>query len=621
MLSCVVLLMATIVLLYGGYPIHSRAYRGILAKSPGMESLISIGSIIAYCFSALQVFDRSVHLYFDTSSMLLLLVLIGKRLEQSAKDKIIIGLNEFFSLAPTKVKRCDDQFPSGRYISVSQLSPGDVIQAERGEIIAADGVTLEGNATVDESSLTGEAKPINATAGIHLKSGSRIIDGKVKIKALKIGKDSNLGKMMTIMEKTLAERSPLNERFEGLLKIFIPLVIAISVITYLYGLLTGLPSYSALNRGLSVLVIACPCALGIAIPLTLTAGISLAGKIGILVKDLQAFQAIKGANCIVFDKTGTLTTGTMELMNIHTFNALTRKEALQIACSMESNSSHYIADAIKAHGLEQGVTPFEITDIQHYSNGIRGEVQGQTMALGSRDFVRYSDLVLPYKSHCSDNVQLISEVFLTINDQLEATFQLGDSIRDNINEFNRTLEELGYDVYLISGDSNEATVSVGRRIGIDSRSCQGNMLPHQKASFITKLKNKGKKVIMMGDGVNDGPAMVESDLAVAVRSGLDPGERASTITFLQENPKQLLAFLSLAQKVNTVVKQNLAAAIIYNLLAIPIAASGLLNPIVAVTAMSLSSLSVILNTLFMLKSESNRIHQKNTSSVKAGSLL
>jgi heavy metal translocating P-type ATPase len=610
MLSWLVLLMATIVLFYGGHPIHSRAYQGIIAKSPGMESLISIGSITAYCFSVLQVFDSSVHLYFDTSAMLLLLVLIGKRLEQSAKDKIVIGLNEFFSLAPTKVKRCDDHFPRGRYISVSQLSTGDVIQAEKGEIIAADGVTIEGNATVDESSLTGEAKPINATAGIHLKSGSRIIDGQVKIKALKIGKDSNLGKMMTIMENTLAERSPLNERFEGLLKIFIPLVIATSALTYLYGVLTGLSSYSALNRGLSVLVISCPCALGIAIPLALTAGTSLAGKIGILVKDLQAFQATKGVNCIVFDKTGTLTTGTMELMDIHTFNALTRKEALQIACSMESNSSHYIADAIKAHGVEQGVTPFEVTDMKHYSNGIRGEIQGQTMALGSRDFVRYSDYVLTHKSHCSDDVQLISEVFLTINDQLEATFQLGDSIRDNINKFIKTLKELGYDIYLISGDSNEATVSVGQRIGIDSHSCQGNLLPHQKASFITKLKNKGNKVIMIGDGVNDGPAMVESDLAVAVRSGLDPGEGASTITFLQENPKQLVAFLSLAQKVNTVVKQNLAAAIIYNLLAIPIAASGLLNPIVAVTAMSLSSLSVILNTLFMLKSESNRLHLK-----------
>ncbi|MBT8358756.1 MAG: HAD-IC family P-type ATPase, partial [Deltaproteobacteria bacterium] len=258
----------------------------------------------------------------------------------------------------------------------------------------------------------------------------------------------------------------------------------------------------------------------------------------------------------------------------------------------------------------QGITPCEITDIKHYPNGIRGEAQGQTIALGSGDFVRYSDSVHLRKSHCSDNVQLISEVFLTINDQLEATFQLGDSIRDNINKFIRTLKELGYDIYLISGDSNEATVSVGQRIGIDSHSCQGNLLPHQKASFITKLKNQGNKVIMIGDGVNDGPAMVESDLAVAVRSGLDPGEGASTITFLQENPKQLLAFLSLAQKVNTVVKQNLAAAIIYNLLAIPIAACGLLNPIVAVTAMSLSSLSVILNTLFMLKSESNRIHLK-----------
>ncbi len=608
MLSWPVFVMSTIVLCYGGYPIHKKALRGILTKSLGMETLISIGSITAYGYSVFQLLRESIHLYFDTSSMLVLLILFGKRLEQSSKEKIVSGLTDFFSLTPKKVKRCCERFPNGHYVPATRLKVGDLFQVEAGEVLAADGIALKGEAAIDESSITGEVKPLHVSKGTHVKSGTQIISGQILIKALKVGEESVLGKMITIMENTLSGKTRQSKKFDGILKTFVPFILCISLLSYLFGVFIGLSPHESLNRSLSVLVISCPCALGIAIPLALTAGASLAGKIGILVRDLEAFEKVYGLDSVVFDKTGTLTNGKMELITILTTNSITSKEVLQLACAMETNSNHYIAEAIKAYGSDHGIKHLQVEKLSFDSNGIQGIFKGRKVRLGSRNFVADSEIPHFNGDITTDNSQLISEIFLSINDKVVASLQFGDTIKDDVEDLIKCLKRKGLSLYLVSGDGEYATQFVGKKVGIVAESCHGDLLPHEKAHFITELKKSGNNAIMVGDGVNDAPAMVASDLAVAVRSGLSPGEGVASITLMREEPRQLIDFIQLARQVNATVKQNIMAAVIYNLIGIPIAASGLLNPIFAVTAMLLSSLSVTFNTLYMLKKEQKRVN-------------
>jgi P-type Cu+ transporter len=604
LLSWPVFAMASIVLIYGGFPIHQRALASIRLGTPGMETLISIGSISAYGFSVFSMLEGSIHLYFDAASMLILLVLIGKMLEQSAKNRINEGLADFFSLAPEKVKICTDQFPNGRYVSIKQLAEQDVIQAEQGEILAADGVVIKGDATVDESSITGEAKPINVSPNDTVKSGSKIISGLIQVQALQVGDQSVLGKMLLVMEESLSGRTRQSARFEGLLRYFVPGVVGLSVLTFLYWLAAGLNTYEALNRGLSVMVISCPCALGIAIPLALVAGVSLAGKHGILVRNFEAFENTDGLDTIVFDKTGTLTSGKMQVLAIQTYGNISQELAPQLACALETDSKHYIAGTLKAYCSDKILKPATVSDIQHFPNGISGKFESQPIRLGSLDFVG-SEKIIGSPEADVDNfgAQILSQIYLTINDQLAASIQLGDSIRCGVKNLISTLHSLQMSTSLVSGDSIEPTVAVAASAGIDIESSRGGLLPHEKAEFIRALKPTRKKIAMVGDGVNDAAAMAESDLAVAVHSGLNPGEGVAAITLMQEDPVQLLDFIKLAKRVNRTVRQNLIFALIYNLIGIPIAAIGLLNPIVAVTAMLCSSLSVTLNTVLLVKRE------------------
>ncbi len=603
LLSWPLLLMSSVALVYGGYPIHKKALGAVRTGIPGMEVLISVGSITAYLYSFYNVLQNSLHLYFDASSMLVLLVLIGKRLEHSAKSKIAVGLSDFFSLVPEKVRICTDQFPNGRYVSIKQLSKGAVFFASEGEIIAGDGTVISGEAVIDESSITGEPKPFNATAKDLVKSGTKIVSGSIKVKADHVGDESVFGKMKTIMENSLSSKTRQAARFEGLLKMFVPAVLILSLLTYLYGVFRGLSSYESIDRALSVMVISCPCALGVAIPLALVAGVSIAGKQGILVKSLEAFEKVTGLNDVVFDKTGTLTTGRLECLGIQAVASLDQTEILRIAATLEEESGHYIALAIKNRFEQQDLKSVPVTNIQHYDNGISGYYKNKEVRLGNWEFMEPNRPIEEIEESVPGSAQVVSRVYFSLGSTIEGVIYFGDSIRCDVKNLVENLDNRGIRTFLISGDSTIPTKEVARSTGITELNAHGDLLPHQKAEFVKQLKANNNRVIMIGDGVNDSPAMAESDLAVAVNSGLNPGDGVASITLMKENPSQLMDFLLLASRVNQTVKQNLVFALLYNIIGIPVAASGLLNPIIAATAMLFSSLSVIFNTLFLVKKE------------------
>jgi len=330
-----------------------------------------------------------------------------------------------------------------------------------------------------------------------------------------------------------------------------------------------------------------------------------AGKKGILVRDFEAFECVDGLDTIVFDKTGTLTTGRLKVLGMDTANDFPEQKAWQIIHAMEQGSDHYIAHTIKTYGIDQGLAPLELENLIYHPNGVSCDFQEEAYCLGSMEFVSKGNGSVPsFISPSRKGAQIISTVFLSAGDTIVAAVHLGDSMKPGVTSLVADLDKMGLTCFLISGDAKKTTLAAGTFVQIPAAQTHGGFLPHEKAEFIKALKQTGKKVAMVGDGVNDAPAMAQSDIAMAVHSGLNPAEGVAAITLMQETPVQLLDFIPLAIRVNRKVRQNLIFALVYNIISIPVAASGLLNPIIAATAMLLSSLSVTCNTLLLVKRES-----------------
>jgi len=593
--------LATGVLLYGGSSIFRKAVLSIPTGAYGMETLVSAGAISAYIYSTINFFAGSIHLYFDTSAMLITLVLLGKTLERKAKDQVQKDLAGFFSLKPTKVRRIDDVYPQGRYVSAEYLQIGDLFRVAEDEIIPADGLILDGTGTVDESSLTGEALPLQKQPGDRLRSGTRVSAGQFTIRAEAVGEASTLGQMIRIMEQALGEKTPLEGKTDRILKFLVPTILALSVGTGVVIKLLGLSSEIALTRMITVMVISCPCALGIAIPLARVAGISLAGKHGILVHDFAAFGSAEQLDAVVFDKTGTLTRGQWQLLEIRAVEPEYEDRLAALAAGLERHADHYMAVEIRKYAEQAGVTAPDIDTIRVAENGVSGSWEGRRVRLGSQDFIRsgfYGHPKIWEKLQAGiDSSRSI--VYMTIDDQPAAMLVFGDRLRKGAADAVHALKRRHLHTGLISGDGEATTRAVAEQVGIEE--ARGAQLPADKVAVIAALQSAGWRVAMVGDGVNDALALAQSDLGIAVHSGSHLGSEAADITLMRSDPEQVVDFLELAERVNRKIRQNLVCAFLYNGISIPLAMAGFLSPLVAVTAMLLSSLSVIGNTLLLIR--------------------
>jgi len=599
-LSWPIFAMASIVLFYGGSNIYRRAWAGIFAAALSMETLITVGSFSAYFYSIYGLLGASIHLYFDTSSMLITLVLLGKLLERRAKDEVQEDLANFFSLRPTKVKICSDFYPEGRYIDAQHLKAGDIFRVEENEILPADGLILKGEGGLDESSLTGEPLPIEKKTGDRIKSGSRVIQGIFTIKAEAVGADSIVGQMITIMEQALGKKTPFEGRAERALQWFVPVVLALASGTGLLCLLLGSTFEESLIRAVTVTVISCPCTLGIAIPMARVAGISLAGRKGILVRDFTSFEQAGRVDYFVLDKTGTVTTGQWSLLRIVPMGSLSEKELLGLAASLEKESDHLIAAEIIREAAKQQAELVTLRGVEIFENGISAVLNEDRVKIGSRGFlsdeIKGSSDLAPFESKPEQSL-----VFLSFAHRVCGVFIFGDQIKSTSTRTVKFLREDGYRVTLISGDDELTTKTIAAEMGIEE--ALGGRLPQEKATYIAALQQQSHQVAMVGDGINDAPALVQADLAIAVHSGSHLGKEAADLTLMRGDPLQICDFIDLAKKVKSKVHQNLGCSFIYNLVSIPIAMSGLLSPLIAVSAMLLSSLTVIGNTLLLLRKE------------------
>ncbi|MEW5908269.1 MAG: cation-translocating P-type ATPase [Thermodesulfobacteriota bacterium] len=605
-LSFPVAVLSSLVLVYGGKEIFRKAIRGVSAAAFGVETLISIGSLAAYGFSTYQFLSGSIELYYDTSAMLITLLLLGKRLEAKGRRRISKDLSLLFSLVPTKVKICTDRFPQGRYAPVAQLKTGDCFIVSEEESVAADGVVIQGDGFVDESSLTGEAKPVRKQEKDRLTAGSRVISGGFRVRTEAVGNASFLGRMISVMEEALSRRNRFEERSEHLLRWFIPGIVGLAVMTGVAGILWGIRIEEAITRSISMVVISCPCALGIAVPLAHVAGLSLGLRNGILIRDFRGVMNSRGISLFVFDKTGTVTEGKWRLMEIKLCSGLTEKMVLGLAFGLERSSSHYIALEIKQCAESRGIEPLTVTGVELYENGISGRHLDATVKIGSREFLKKeildSTAIEPDQKEpgrWEEPESTHSSVYMSYNGSLCAWFRFEDVLKEGVAEAVEGLKKGGYGLVLVSGDSSWTTEQIGRRIGI--RKVYGGQLPLEKVKIVDELQKNAGPVAMVGDGINDAPAMLQADLSVAMNSGAHFGKEASHIVLMRNDLRQISVFMNIADRVQKKIRQNLAWAFAYNAAGIPLAAFGFLNPIFAASAMLMSSLSIIGNTLLLIK--------------------
>lgn len=600
-ISWPIFVMATGVLIYGGQKIFQKAVMGIPSGAFGMETLVGAGALCAYLYSTVNLLAGNIHLYFDTASMLITLVLLGKTIERRAKDRVQEDLDSFFSLKPTKVRVCTESEPAGRYVSADALRPGDLFRVEETETVAADGLVVEGEAMMDESSLTGEARLARRRVGDRIRSGTGLIHGGVKVRAEAVGNDAVLGQMIGIMERALGGKTALEGKTDRVLQWLVPLIMILALTTGLVCLFLGFSLEQAVIRAVTVMVISCPCALGIAIPLARVAGISMAGKRGILVRDFSAFERAESIDAVVFDKTGTLTRGRWETVRIIPIGGLPEAELLALAAGVEADSDHFIAAAIRESARIRGIGPTPLDAVQVFENGVTGRRSGEAIRVGSRDFLgtEYEKYSETWQGTISDIDSALSMVYMTIGHHPGGVLVFGDSLRPGAASAIRRLRAGGCRTAVVSGDGEKATRAVGDALGVDSAT--GGLLPSDKASWIVGWQGEGSRVAMVGDGVNDGPALAQSDLGIAVYSGGRLGQAAADITLMRSDPEQVVDFFSMAKRVNRKIDQNLVCSFVYNVVSIPVAMGGVLTPLVAVTAMLFSSLSVIGNTLLLVR--------------------
>ncbi len=603
-LSWPVFLMTTIVLFYGGGRIFRAAAHSLATAAWGMETLIAIGAGTTYLYSVFNLLGHSLHLYFDSACMLITLVLIGQALEGRARGRVQQHLKAFFALAPKKVRICTPVSPRGRYVAADGLRPGDVLRLTQGETSPADGVVLTGRAQVDASAVTGESRALEISAGDRIISGTRLVAGDLEVQAAKTGPHCVLGQMIALMEKALDRKTPLEGRTDRLLRWFVPAIVMVAAATAAVCLALGLPPEASLIRAVSVLVISCPCALGIAIPLARTGGISAAAKKGLLIRDFACFEQADGVNVFVFDKTGTLTDGKWRLARVTARAPLDERSALALGAALECESRHPIALELRRQAHRAGIdSDFELRAIRQHADGISAYWGGRTVRIGAAGFIgqslagRHAGFLPAPADADADTFE--STVFMTIDGRPAAVFVFGDTLRASAAATIQRLRAGGCETLLVSGDSRRVTAAVAERLGITRIHAQ--LLPADKAELVRRLRKEGARVAMVGDGINDAAAMARADLALAVYARGSLAGKAAQVTLMRSEPRQVLDFLDLAARVNRKIRQNLACALVYNVISIPIAMAGLLSPPVAVCAMLLSSLSVIGNTLLLTR--------------------
>ena len=592
--------LASIVQLWLAIPFYRGAIGSIRGGLANMDVLVSTGTLTIYIYSAFMLLYHANHamrhVYFEASVMVIGFVSLGKFLEERTKKHSLNSLSMLLQLTPKKVTALrNDKWTE---IALDQVNISEIIRANQGERIAADGIIESGNGWCDESHLTGESRPEEKQKGGKVLAGAMVTEGSIIYRANQLGSQTLLGDMMNALSDAQGSKAPIARFADKVASVFVPAVLLISLVTFALTYVLTNDSVSSLIHAVSVLVIACPCALGLATPAAIMVGLGKAVNAGVWFKDAAAMEGTAHVDTVVLDKTGTLTKGELEISALWQPQSSVHSEddLYRFAAAVEQQANHPIAKAI-VHAAEQKMLeiPTALFAKMEVGQGIQAKLeQVGTIKVGKPD---YCGLILP--KNLEDIWQIASIVAVSINDEPIGAFALTDTLKNDSLHAIQRLQQQNIDVVIMSGDQQSVVDYIAKQLGI--KKAFGGLSPRDKAEQIQKLKALGHVVAMVGDGINDAPALAAANVSFAMKSGSDIAEQTASATLMQHSVNQLVDALFIARATLKNIKQNLFFALIYNILGIPLAAFGFLNPVIAGAAMAMSSISVLINALRLKK--------------------
>ncbi|MDO4288371.1 MAG: heavy metal translocating P-type ATPase [Eubacterium sp.] len=608
----------TLPVVYMGAHFYKEGFKALSKGIPNMDSLVAVGTSASFLYGVYVLFQLSwgysygnmdiVHafshdVYFEGTAVILTLITLGKFMEARAKGKTSQAIEKLVALAPDQALVERD----GREVTVpvESVTIGDIVIIKPGDRIPVDGEIVEGHSSVDESLLTGESIPVEKAVGAAVICGSINKTGAFKFRATKIGDDTTLSKIIHLVEEAQSSKAPIAKVADQISRYFVPTVMGIALLTFIVWLALGKGFSFALSMGISVLVISCPCALGLATPTAIMVGTGKGAEQGILFKSGPALEALGKADAVVFDKTGTITVGQPAVTDILTYGNITENELLKLAASIEARSEHPLSEAVSKGAKERSLELLPVEDFKALPGlGVEGQIHGKNLFIGNLKLMEERGIAT---TAISEDYNRLSDAgqtpLLAADDQrLLGIIGVADTLKENSAAAIAQLKAMGLKTYMLTGDNERTARAIGKAVQVNE--VIANVLPAQKAALIKKLQGEGKRVIMVGDGINDAPALAQSDIGIAIGSGTDVAIESADVILIQNDLLQIAAALQLSKATIRNIKQNLFWAFIYNTIGIPVAAGLLflplglkLNPMIAAAAMSCSSISVVLNAL------------------------
>lgn len=606
------LLVLTIAFFGYGYDILKNGYKNLIHKIPNMDTLVAIGVISSFIYSLYGMYmiikghmHYTMSLYFESTAIVIYFVKLGRYIDGISKNKTKDAIRKLVEITPNKA--IIEVNGKQKEVTLDEIKKGDIVISKAGDKIAVDGEIIEGKTHLDESFITGESKPVTKNVGDKVIAGSLNYDGFIKYKAEKIGKESTVSEIVKLVVEASNTKAPIAKIADKISGYFVPVVIIIAILSFIAYLILGYDFGTALSTFVTVLVVACPCSLGLATPLAIVVSEGICANNGILVKKSEILENASKINTVVFDKTGTLTYGKLRISQIYNYSNLSEEELIKIVGSIEEKSTHPIGKAFAEYMQENKIAKLEAKNIENIAGyGLTGEIDNKKIILGNRKIIQKFSIENKYledEKALANNGNSI--IYVANEKEILALIGVNDIVRKNAKNVIENLKKRNIKTIMLTGDNKETAEKIGKELGIDK--VISNVLPSQKSETIKKLKENKNKVMMCGDGINDSPALTNADIGVSVKSGTDIAMDSSDVILTKNDLDSILKLIKISEKTIKNIKQNLFWAFFYNCLMIPVAIGMLkpieisINPMIASLAMVFSSFTVILNALRLKK--------------------